>query len=61
MIEIPKSNAIEEQENELAHGFLTILKTERKYRYFSEPKAAVLATGSGVCQMKNGTYLRLKR
>ncbi len=62
MIEIPKSNAREKQRMNLHSGFLTILKTEMKYRFFSEPKAAVLATGQEICQMKtNGMYLRLRR
>lgn len=61
MIEIPKSNAIEEQENELAQWFLTILRIEKKYKSYSELRVAVQETGSGICRMRaNGTCLRSK-
>lgn len=62
MIEIPKSNAREEQENELAQWVLDNLKKGKKYRYFREPKAAVLVTGQDLCRTKtNGMHLRSKR
>lgn len=62
MIEIPKSNALEQQENELAQWVLDNLKDRKEVQILQRTEAVVLAIGREICQMKtNGTCLRLKR
>lgn len=61
MIEIPKSNAREQQENELASWVLDKLKQETKCKSYSEPMVAAQEIGLAVCQMRSGTHRLLKR
>lgn len=61
MIESPKSNAREQQENELASWVLEKLEIRTKYKFYSEPMVAAQEIGLVVCPMKNGTHRLLKR
>ena len=61
MIEIPKSNAIEEQENELAQWVLDNLKDREEVQILQRTEGCCAGNCSGICRMRaNGTCLRSK-
>lgn len=61
MIEIPKSNAREQQENELASWVLEKLETRNEVQILQRTEVVAQEIGLVVCLMKNGTYRLLKR
>ena len=61
MIEIPKSNAREQQENELASWVLEKLKTRNEVQILQRTEGCCAGNWVGSLPDENGTYRLLKR